>query len=1670
MTDGSVTADKLQKWFREYLSTHIECHPNEVSLDVPIRDLGLKSIDVLAIPGDLGDRFGFCIPDLAVWDNPSANDLIDSLLNQRSADSLRESHGHADRNTQGRGSINEPVAVIGVGCRFPGDIDGPERLWDFLTEKKCAITAYPDRGFTNAGTFAESGGFLKDVAGFDNRFFDIPPDEALRMDPQQRLLLEVSWEALEHAGIIPESLRLSRTGVFVGVSSTDYVRLVSASAQQKSTIWDNTGGSSSIIANRISYFLDIQGPSIVIDTACSSSLVAVHLACRSLSTWDCDIALVGGTNVLISPEPWGGFREAGILSQTGCCHAFDKSADGMVRGEGCGVIVLQRLSDARLEGRRILAILTGSAVNQDGKSNGIMAPNPSAQIGVLENACKSARVDPLEIGYVEAHGTGTSLGDRIEAHALGMVFGRKRPGSGPLMIGSIKPNIGHLEGAAGIAGLIKAVLMVERGSLLPSGGFTEPNPAIPFTELGLRVVDELQEWPVVAGRPRRAGVSSFGFGGTNAHVILEQAPVVESVVPEVASPTAASAVPWVLSARSEQALAGQAQRLLAFVAANPDLDPIDVGWSLVKTRAMFEHRAVVVGADRGALLAGLAALAAGESGAGVAVGRARSVGKTVFVFPGQGAQWVGMGAQLYAELPLFALAFDAVAEELDRHLRLPLRNVLWEGDEALLTSTEFAQPALFAIEVALATLLQHWGISPDFLIGHSVGEIAAAHLAGVLSLTDAAGLVAARGRLMAELPAGGVMVVVAASEEEVLPVLVDGANLAAVNAPHSVVVSGCEAAVSDIADHFARRGRRVHRLAVSHAFHSLLMEPMLAEFTRIAAGISVSKPRIPLVSNVTGQMAGAGYGDGQYWVEHARRPVRFAEGVQLLNAVGATRFVEVGPGGGLTALVEQSLPLGEALSVAMMRREHPEVSSVLGAVATLFTAGAQMDWPAVFGSPGRRIELPTYAFQRQRYWLPPTSAGSADISGVGLLAARHGLLGAVVEQPDSDVVVLTGRLSVGEQRWLADHVIAGVVLLAGAAFVELALRAADQVDCGVVEELTVVTPLVLPTVGGVQLQVVVGVGEMGQRPVSIYSRNAESDSGWVLHARGVLGAKAVAPAADLSVWPPLGAAPVDVDGAYQRFAELGYEYGRAFQGLTAMWRRESELFADVAVPDDVDVTLSGFGIHPLVLDAALHAMGMVGEQAATMLPFSWQGVSLHAAGASRVRARIAPAGDGTVSVELADQAGLPVLSVQALVMRSVSSQLLSAAVAAADAAGRGLLEVAWLPVELAHNDISADLVVWELESFQDGVGPVYSATHRVLVALQSWLAQERAGRLVVLTQGSVGQDATNLAGAAVWGLVRSAQAEHPGRVMLVDSDGSMDVGDVIGCGEEQLMIRNGTAYAARLAQLRPQPILQLPDTNSGWRLVAGGAGTLEDLTLASCPAKELAPGQVRIEVRALGVNFRDVLVALGIYPGAAELGAEGAGVVTEVGPGVTGLAVGDPVMGLLGVAGSEAVVDARLVVKLPNRWPLTDAAGVPVVFLTAYYALRVLAQVQPGESVLVHAAAGGVGMAAVQLARLWGLEVFATASRGKWDTLHTMGCDNTHVADSRTLAFEETFWLTTEGRGVDVVLNSLAGEFTDASLRLLPRGGRFIEMGKTEFGTPRSLPRTILGWPTGLST
>ncbi|MBV8786932.1 MAG: polyketide synthase dehydratase domain-containing protein, partial [Mycobacterium sp.] len=766
------------------------------------------------------------------------------------------------------------------------------------------------------------------------------------------------------------------------------------------------------------------------------------------------------------------------------------------------------------------------------------------------------------------------------------------------------------------------------------------------------------------------------------------------------------------------------------------------------------------------------------------------------------------------------------------------------------------------------------------------------------------------------------------------------------------------------------------------------------------------QPRIALLSNLTGQLAEPDYGSAQYWVDHVRRPVRFFDSVRAAEALGASVFVELGPGAALTAAVAESLTSEQATSVVTMPKGRPEVESVLRAAGQLFTIGINLEWAQVFaGLDARRVDLPTYAFVRRRFWLPTESVGPRNVGSLGLVEAEHALLGAVVERPDSGGVVLTGRLSVSAQPWLADHAVAGTVMFPGAGFVELMLRAGDEVGCPVIEELTLSAPLVVPTVGVVHIQVVVNAaGATGSRPVMVYSRAAQSDSEWTLHAEGALTEGPVSPGADMTVWPPVGAEAVNVSGAYDGLADRGYGYGPAFRGLRAVWRRGAETFAEVEVPQQAGVTTGGFGIHPVVLDAALHALGVADERAETVLPFSWQWVCLYAAGASRVRVRLAAVGANAVSVELADPSGLPVLSVRELVTRPISAEQLTAATAARSGGGE-LLDVVWSPVALAGNDIGPQVEVWEPRPAGAGVvTSVHAAAHEALRVLQSWLADDRPGVLVVLTRGAVGlaaDDVSDLAGAAVWGLARSAQAESPGRVVLVDSDGSLEIDSVIGCGEPQLVVRDGIAYIARLRPVVTRPLLRLPEPPAAWRLAAGDAGTLEGLVVRPCPSVELAAGQVRVSVAAAGVNFRDVLVALGMYPGAAELGAEGAGIVTEVGPGVSGLAVGDAVMGIFGLAGSEAAVDQRFVTRVPQDWPLARAAAVPVVFLTAYYGLSALAGLRAGERVLVHAAAGGVGMAAVQLARHWGAEVFATASRGKWDTLRAMGFDDAHIADSR---------------------------------------------------------------------
>ena len=865
------------------------------------------------------------------------------------------------------------IAIIGLACRFPG-AGNPRDFWRLLRDG-----------------LEVSESALDDVTEFDADFFNLSPREACALDPRQRLALELTWELLEEACVVPETLSGEQVAVYLGATNDDYAYLTVRDAPDNLDHHSYAGISRGMIANRISYTFGMHGNSMTVDSGQSSSLVAVHLACESLRTGESQMAIAGGVNLNLANETAMLETEFGALSTSGHTYAFDARADGYVRSEGGGLVLLKPLRAALEDGNRIRAIIRGSAVGNAGRSAaGLTVPSASAQVDVIARALSGAGLDGSQIHYVEAHGTGTEIGDPIEAKALGEAFGQRR--HRPLSVGSVKTNIGHAGSASGIAGLIKAVLAIENAAVPPSLNFAGASPEVDLEGLGLQINTTLTPWQVDDG-PRRAGVSSFGMGGTNAHLILEQAPAAQAPVLEsvaVQRDDGDLMVPWVLSARSRQALANQAERLLAWVGADEDLHSADVAWSLVTTRSVFEHRAVVVGAGRAALMGGLAGVAAGEPAAGVVLGRAQSAGKTAFVFPGQGSQWLGMGSALYGRFPVFAKAFDEAAEALDGHLRLPLRQVMWGGDATLLQSTEFAQPALFAVEVALAALLRHCGVEPDFVMGHSVGEISAAYIAEVLSLTDAAMLVAARGRLMAELPGGGVMVAAAAGEDEVAPLLDAGVGIAAVNGPDAVVLSGEATAVNAVADRLAGMGRRVHRLAVSHAFHSPLMEPMIEKFGRIAAEVSAAEPRIKLVANVSGRLAGPGYGSPEYWVEHVRRPVRFADGVQAAESLGAGVFVEVGPGAGLPAAIEQSLTTEQPVLVVTLAKDRPEIDSLLTALGRSFTTGLAVDWQAILGGLGGRVvDLPTYGFVRQRFWLgagrsdgeaPAVASQSADLA------------------------------------------------------------------------------------------------------------------------------------------------------------------------------------------------------------------------------------------------------------------------------------------------------------------------------------------------------------------------------------------------------------------------------------------------------------------------------------------------------------------------------------------------------------------------------------------------------------------------------------------------------------------------------------------------------------------
>jgi polyene macrolide polyketide synthase len=1660
----------------------------------------------------------------------------------------------------------EPIAIVGMACRYPGGVRSPEDLWELVASGGDAITGFPENrewdieGLhhpdpDHAGTsYTAQGGFVHDADEFDAEFFGVSPREALAMDPQQRLLLEASWEVLEHAGLSPESLRGSRTGVFAGVMHHDYGERVCGPAPVDLEAYLGMGSAGSVASGRVAYTLGLEGPAVTVDTACSSSLVAMHLACGALRAQECGLAFAGGVTVLSTPRVFVEFSRQRGLAPDGRSKSYADAADGVGWSEGVGMVLLERLSDARRLGHRVLAVVRGSAVNQDGESNGLTAPSGPAQQRVIHQALASAGLSTAEVDAVEGHGTGTRLGDPIEIQALLATYGQGRPEGRPLRLGSVKSNIGHTQAAAGVAGVIKMVMAMRRGELPRTLHLDEPSTQVDWSQGAVSLLSKPTPWP--AGEaPRRAGVSSFGVSGTNAHLIVEEAPPAVAGFERGADGGALGAGPvgWMLSARNADALRDQARRLETHARAHEELSASEAARTFAR-RPAFAQRAFLLGSARDELLSGLRGLAGEDEVGNLVEGLAGNGVPLAFVFPGQGAQWPGMAVPLLDCSPVFAEAIGRCEAALAPFVDWRLEDVLRGAPRAPeIDRVDVVQPALFAVMVALAELWRACGVVPDAVMGHSQGEIAAAYIADGLSLEDAARVVALRSRALGSLSGRGGMVSIALGHdrlERLIEPLGPAVSIAAVNGPGAVVVSGEPGALEELLGRCEAQEVRARRIPVDYAAHSSQVQEIRDELIAGCESISPRSGSVPFYSAAVGGLLDTALLDAGYWYRNLRETVQFESVTRALLDERFRTFVEVSPHPVLTVGVQETVDAASASAPgeeSMGRGKGGSTVAVLGSLrrgdgggdrfarslAEAWIHGVEVDWPGLVGGDGGELaELPTYAFQRDRYWLDSSLAGAGAIASIGQASAEHPLLGAAVALADDRGWLFTGRLSAQTHPWLFDHAVLGAVVLPGTALLELALHAGQRTGSECVHELTLETPLVLDGRDFVQLQVSVGApDDVGRRPLEIHARTGSlagedgaAHDGWTRHASGSLGSGDAQGSSTLDGrtaetvsrlaggWPAQDATPVPTEDLYERLAERGLEYGPAFQGLGAVWRLDGDLLAEVSLPEALHGQAGLFGIHPALLDAALHAATLAdGAREQLSLPFCWREVRLHRRGARTLRILLSEDGDDAISVVALDEDGTPVASVGSLLVRPLSAEQLRGA---RKGAREALLGAHWTPIStvagpaprewvvlsenaavavaLSDPDISLDsradlaslsgalaegmaapeVVLWEPTSRGSGEGlasAVRASAHEALALARAWLSEEAlaASRLVVLTRGAVatqaGEDVPGLADSAIWGLLRSAQSENPGRLLLVDIDGEEQswqqlvsaVSSAIAADEPQVAIRHGVVHVARLGRAG-SGALSAPKGAPEWRLEVEGVGGLDGLRLGACPEvnEPLAPDQVRVEMHATGLNFRDVMTIMRLVPRRGEwdlIGNEGAGIVSAVGSSVEGVAPGDRVMGVFsGGFGPRAVADRRMIVKIPDEWSFAEAASVPLVFLTAYYGLVDLAQLQPGERLLVHAAAGGVGMAAVQIARHLGAEVFVTASRAKWDVLRAIGCEPARIASSRDLDFSERFLDLTGGEGVDVVLNSLAREFVDASLELLPRGGRFLEMGKTD--------------------
>ncbi|MGA5462184.1 SDR family NAD(P)-dependent oxidoreductase [Mycobacterium sp. NPDC050041] len=1716
----------------------------EIREDAGFFDLGMDSLMAVELRRRIEQGVGKDIPVTLVMDHPRLSDAADWLLGDVLGLSEQPA-APAERRPVTTAPADDPIAIVAVSCRFPG-APNPEAFWEVLSGGVDAIREVPEDRFdidefydpdpdAPGKTYTRFGGFLDGIDGFDPEFFGISPREAVWIEPQQRLMLETVWEGLERAGYSPAALRGSKTGVFVGVAANEYAHLLSSESIDKIEPHFITGNALNAISGRVAFAMGLEGPAVAVDTACSSSLVAVHQAVQALHSGDCDLALAGGVNVLISPVTVVAASRARMLSPVGRCKTFDASADGYVRSEGCGVLVLKRLSDAVRDGDRVCAVIPATAVNQDGASSGLTVPNGGAQQRLIGTALSRAGLTGGDVDYLEAHGTGTPLGDPIEVQAAAAAYGGSRDADRPLLMGSVKTNIGHLESASGAAGLIKVVLSLQHEVLPQSLHFDNPSPHIPWASLPVRVVDKAIPWHA-NGRPRRAGVSSFGFTGTNAHVLIEEAPPQVAGTDEKPAPHETPVDVLTLSARSPEALAALAQRFEDWLSVHPEADLTDICVTAGTGRSHFEHRAALVVDSVAGARDGLAELVQNRLRPGVIRGEHTHNPTTAWLFTGQGSQYPGMARELFDTEPVFAETVTRCADAVADLLPHPLLDVLFATDREVserLRHTSFAQPALFAVEMGLARLWQSWGIKPDVVLGHSVGQYAAACVAGVFSLEDGARLMAQRGRMFGSLPEGGRMVAVFADAKRVEHVAAEypRVSVGAYNGPNTVL-SGPGEDLEKIVATFTDDAIRCTWLQTSHAFHSELLDPVLDEFESYASQLEFAAPTLPLVCNRTGAVLTAQTPlDAQYWRRHSRQPVQFAESVRTVAALGCSVLMEIGPQPVLTGAAVQVWPehLPAPRAIVSLRKGVGDRRQIADAVAAAYVGGHQPDFAAFRPGPRRRLELPTYPFQHRRFWPKTSAITGSDSNGAGV----SGILGGAKDLASGDVVY-TSRLSVRSQPWLSDHVIYGTVVVPGATYAAMALAAVGPPAR--VKEVFFYEPIILPEKASREVQLTLHpAGDGGESKFQVHSRPyGERDVEWSLNAEGLV-VTGVSGAGDD---PDPEQDPVDEaierctrmrpQELFETFADLELAWGPTWSGsLKSLWLGDGEAIGDILVGQELAEHLGTEPMHPVLMDLctgvafpAFPAL-LAAEQGVNdlFLPLRYGQVTLKEKMPRRFYCRARWHNSGLDSetqvfdLDFLDRDGSPLGGIREFTVKRAPREALLRGLGGD--ATRLLYTLGWheVPTPPAGDDAVTPSGTWLVAGFdelaakvpgcipfdrntdpeplgqllaaaaerglpfsgvvwrsaapgvresgaaatarlEDEIGHLLSAVHTVQnagVKLPGglWIVTERA----VATESGEPVDPVQ---AALWGFGRTTINEEPAlRARLVDCDGSPEAVQVLAgllatpVEEPEIALRQGKLLASRLVPWARSGNLTVP-RGTDYVLAPTERGAIDNLRITE---KEVPPpdeGYVQVRVEAAGLNFRDVLNVLGLYPGdPGPIGGDFAGVVTQLGEGVSGVEVGQRVYGSMqGAFSSRFNVPSQFLAPIPDGVSAVEAATIPAAALTVRLSFD-WAQLKPGDKVLIHAASGGVGLAAVQMAQRCGATVFATASTFKRATLRKLGVE--YVYDSRTTDFADQILADTDGAGVDVVLNSLTSEgFIEATLKATARNGRFAEIAKRD--------------------